>query len=74
MDIVRDIVHALDHVPEKRLRLIELARQCAGPDGQFDLARALPLAAEIEDAVEEARAYAKATEAVRWSLHKLMGR
>ena len=70
--INKDIVLALAHVPEKRLRLIELARQCAGPDGQFDLARALPLAADIEDAVEEARAYAQATEAVRWALRKLL--
>ena len=67
-----DIVQALAHVPEKRLRLLELARQCAGPDGKFDLVRALPLAAEIEDAIEEVRAYAEATNRVRCTLQKLL--
>ena len=69
-----DLIRTLEAVPEKRLRLIELARQCAGPDGRFELARALPLAAELEDAVEEARAYTRATEGVRWALQKLLAR
>jgi hypothetical protein len=67
-----DLARALKGVPEKRLRLVELAREVVDGEGRVDLGRCLPLAAEITAAVEEARAYAEETERVRWALQRLI--
>lgn len=66
-----DIVRVLEGTPEKRLALTELAWKCVGPDGRFDLDLAVPLAADIEAALQEVRAYIDETKRVRWALEKL---
>lgn len=68
----QDLARALEGVPETRLRLVELARQVVDDEGNVDLVQCLPLAAEIEAAVDEARAYAQQTERVRWALQNLI--
>ena len=56
-----EIVRALRTVPEKRLRLLELAREVAGEDGSLDMERAAFLRLELEQAIQEAEAYCDAT-------------
>ena len=63
-----EIVQALRTVPETRLRLVELAWECVGPDGHLDMEKAARRMKEIEDAADEAHAYTSATERVRWAL------
>ncbi len=67
-----ELARILDGVPERSLRLVELAREVVDGEGKVDLELCLPRAAEIEAAAEEARAYAHETERVRWSLQKLI--
>ncbi|MEK7848622.1 MAG: hypothetical protein AAB270_06835 [Chloroflexota bacterium] len=70
----RDIIRALETVPEKRLRLVELARECVGKDGALDWDRLKPLTAEVEAAIQEAQAYMRQTETLRCALDRLVDR
>jgi len=67
----QDLIEILKTVPEKRLKLIELARQVVKEDGGLDQNKLASLAEELELAIEEAQVYAKATEGALWSLKKL---
>ena len=55
------VIAALATVPEKTLRIVELARELVGADGQLDTDRAAAMAPEVNLAVAEANAYARAT-------------
>ena len=68
----QDVIRALQTVPEKRLQLIELARQVVKTDGTIDLEKASFLAAEISQASQEAEGYGNATQRAVWSLKRLM--
>ena len=69
-----DIVGILRRVPEKWLRVFALAPQLCGPDGALDLAAAGRRAPEIELALVEAQAYARATQAALAALRRLPAR
>ena len=69
----QDLIKALEAVPEKKLRLLELARELVGPDGKLDMDRAVARAAEVDAAVKEARAYISETEKLKWALQRLSG-
>ncbi len=71
--INQDLIRALEAVPEKKLRLLELAKELVGPDGKLDMDRAVARAAEVDAAVKEARAYISETEKLRWALQRLSG-
>ena len=71
--INQDLIRALEAVPEKKLRLLELARELVGPDGKVDMDRAVARAAEVDAAVKEARAYISETEKLKWALQRLSG-
>jgi len=71
--INQDLIRALEAVPEKKLRLLELVRDLAGPDGKLDMDRAVARAAEVDAAVKEARAYISETEKLKWALQRLSG-
>ena len=55
-----DLPRALARVPEKRLLIFSLARELA-PDGSLDAERAIQRVKEIDEAIEEAEAYARHT-------------
>jgi hypothetical protein len=62
----KDLIRVLKTVPEFRLRLIELAWKVIREDGQVDQDKVSFNRKEIDEAVEEAKAYGQATkEAVR---------
>ena len=71
--INQDLIRALEAVPEKKLRLLELVRDLVGPDGKLDMDRAVARAAEVDAAVKEARAYISETEKLKWALQRLSG-
>ena len=71
--INQDLIRALETVPEKKLRLLELAKELVGPDGKLDMDRAVARAAEVDAAVKEARAYISETEKLKWALQRLSG-
>ena len=71
--INQDLIRALEAVPEKKLRLLELAKELVGPDGKVDMDRAVARAAEVDAAVKEARAYISETEKLKWALQRLSG-
>ena len=71
--INQDLIRALEAVPEKKLRLLELAKELVGPDGKLDMDRAVARAAEVDAAVKEAHAYISDTEKLRWALQRLSG-
>ena len=56
-----DVVAVLRRVPEKRLRVFELAAELLGPDGEVDVDAAAARQPEINLAIAEAEAYARAT-------------
>lgn len=66
-----DLIRILELVPEKQLLLLELVWRCVGEDGQFRVELAVPLAAEVEAALQEARAYSAETRRLTWALEKL---
>ncbi|KKN20140.1 hypothetical protein LCGC14_0938830 [marine sediment metagenome] len=66
-----EVARILGQVPEKHLALVELAWRCVGPDDRFDLDLAIPMAADIEVALQEARGYIAETQNLRWALEKL---
>ncbi len=65
------LIRVLLTVPEKRLRLIELAGELVGEDGQVDPVKAGFLDQEISQAIDEAEAYSQATRRVVWHLKSL---
>ncbi len=69
-----DLARALKTVPERRLRLVELAHDCVDGQGKLRFDRCLLLAAEIQLASDEAREYARQTDKVRWALRNLLDR
>jgi hypothetical protein len=66
-----EVARILGQIPEKRLVLTELAWKCVGPDGRFDLELAIPMAADIEAAVQEVRDYIEDTRKLRCALENL---
>ena len=70
----QDLIRALGTVPEKKLRLLELARELAGPDGKINLQSCVPRMAEIEQAAAEVEAYIRETSWVIGALDRLLGR
>ena len=56
-----DLIRVLKEVPECRLRLIELAWETVGDDGSIDPEKLGFRRKELEEAIAEAEAYAKAT-------------
>ncbi|HEX5502457.1 MAG TPA: PRTRC system protein C [Thermomicrobiales bacterium] len=69
-----DVVAILRRVPEKRLRVFDLAPTLRGPDGDLDLDAAGRSAPEIALALVEAEAYARATAAATRVLRDLPAR
>lgn len=70
----QDLARALEKVPEKRLSLPELARECVDSQGELDLQRCIALQKEIREAIGEAAEYANQTREVIWTLERVMGR
>ena len=66
------IIKAVSVVPAKRLKLIELVNEVTGPDGVVDIGQLGQRQDEVNLAMAEARAYAKATNDARFALAKLM--
>ena len=61
------LIRVLRTVPEKRLRLVELARELADDEGELDLEKAAAHLDEVHLATQEASVYAQATGRVlRW--------
>ncbi len=56
-----DLIRVLKEIPECRLRLIDLAREMVGDDGSLDTEKLGFRRKELEEAIAEAEAYAKAT-------------
>lgn len=56
-----DLVSILRHVPEKRLRILELAAELLDEHGEVDLDAAAARQPEVNLAVAEAEVYARAT-------------
>jgi PRTRC genetic system protein C len=69
-----DVVGILRRVPEKRLRVFELAPELTGPAGELDLDAAGRHEPEIALALVEARAYARATRGATGALRRLPAR
>ena len=65
------IIRALRQVPERRLRLIELAWELANKDGTFDYEKTAFLSRELQEAIDEARGYAQATREAVWALKQI---
>jgi hypothetical protein len=70
---IQRVVAALQTVPEKKLRLIELANRIPVKNGDFDLDVVADLAEEINLARVEAAAYGAATVAAVEALLKTRG-
>ena len=69
-----DILGILRRVPEKRLRVFDLAAELCGPDGSLDLAAAGRRGPEIDLARLEAETYARGTRAAVAALRRLPAR
>jgi PRTRC genetic system protein C len=69
-----DVVRILRSVPEKRLRVFELAGQVLNPAGELDFEAAADREPEINLAIAEVRAYAHATEQAVQALRRLAPR
>ena len=67
-------VAVLRRVPAKSLRILELAAELLTDDGEFDVDRAAARQPEINLAVAEARAYARATAGATAALRQLLAR
>ena len=57
-----EVIQALMSVPEKRLLLVQLANELVGPNGELDYEKAVERTPEVNLAVAEANAYARATQ------------
>lgn len=58
---MNNLVEALKQLPEVRLRLIDLAWQVTKDNGSLDAEQLLFMGKELEEAIDEARAYVNAT-------------
>ncbi len=67
----QEIAELLRRVPEKRLRIFGLARQCLGAEGDLDFAMVASLTGEMDDAMEEAEAYIAAVQSLRTAFARL---
>lgn len=68
------IAGILRSVPEKRLRVFELAGELLASDGELDLQAAAGREPEVNLAVAEAKGYARATERALEALRRLAAR
>ena len=66
-----DLVKALRTVPEKKLRLVELAWELVDPEGQPDLDKAAERLDEVNAACSEVNAYTNATQRLLWRIRNL---
>ena len=66
-----DLVTALRTVPEKKLRLVELAWELARKDGSPDVDKAAERVDEVEAAVQEVNIYTQVTQRLLWRLRNL---
>ena len=69
-----EVVRVIRAVPEKRLRVFELAGQLLRPDGELDYEAAADREPDINLAIAEARAYGRATEQAVQALRRLAPR
>ena len=69
-----DVVRILRSVPEKRLRVFELAGQVLNPAGELEFEAAADREPEINLAIAEVRAYAHATEQAVEAIRRLAPR
>ena len=69
-----ELIRALGTVPEKRLRILELVSEVVDENGNLDREQVTLQAAELQEAIQEARAYKKETERLRWGLKSIMDR
>jgi hypothetical protein len=67
-------VAVLRRVPAKSLRILELAAELLTDDGELDVDRAAARQPQINLAVAEARAYARATQGTTAALRQLLAR
>jgi len=65
------LIISLKSVPTVRLKIVDLSWEVIDGEGKIDIAKAGFLTQEIEDAAEEAKAYATATQRMKWSLRRL---
>ena len=65
---VQALTDLLKSVPEKRLRLVELAWEVLDPEGNLDPMKASVRIAEIKAAISEAEHYSKTTAAMAAAL------
>ena len=70
----RTVVAILRRVPEKRLRVFELASELLDSRGQLDVDAAAARAPEVNLAMAEAQAYARATDLAVAALRRLPAR
>lgn len=56
------VIRALETVPEKRLRMVELAWELMGSDGKVDLTKCADRLPDINLAMAEAEVYVKAAQ------------
>lgn len=68
------IIKALETVPEKKLRIIELANELVGENGELDYVRLDERKADVNLAMAEARAYSQGTEDAIKALTKIDAR
>lgn len=66
-----DLVRIFLELPERELQIIDLAWKVANEDGSIDQTRALIFMDDIEQARQEARSYATATERAVWALRDI---
>lgn len=70
----RDVIAVLRRVPAKRLRLFELAAELLDERGEVDVDGAAARQPELNLAVAEAKAYARATQQAAEALRQLPAR
>jgi len=68
------VVEILRRVPEKRLAVLALAAELVGPDGELDVDAAAARQPEVNLALAEAQAYARATHQAVRALRQLRPR
>ena len=69
-----DVVRVIRGVPEKRLRVFELAGQLLRPNGELDSEAAADREPDVNLAIAEAKAYGRATEQAVDALRRLAPR
>jgi len=65
------LIRSLKNVPSVHLKIVELAWEVIDGEGKLDVTKAGFLSHELADAAEEAKAYAAATQRMKWSLRRL---